>query len=52
MSFNIDQSTQNMLLVMKPYNAIKGGKNTIYLKIWDSIDDRMIFENYLHNENL
>jgi len=51
MSFNIDQSTQNLLLVMKPYNALKGGKNVIYLKIWDSIEDRMI-KNYLHNDNL
>ena len=52
MNFNIDQSTQNLLLVMRPYNAIKGGKNTTYLKIWDTQEDKMIFENYLHNSNL
>ena len=37
---------------MRPFSAIKGGKSIIYLKIWDSQEDRMIFENYLNNENL
>ena len=37
---------------MRPFNATKGSKKTIYLKIWDSTEDRIIFENYLQNSNL
>ena len=40
------------MLIMRPFNAIQGGKNTIYLKIWDSQDDKMIFENYILYTNL
>ena len=37
---------------MRPFNASIGGKNTIYLKIWDTLEDKIIFENYLQNINL
>ena len=52
MSFNIDQTYENLLLVLRPYIPdIKKG-NQIYLKFWDSKNDKMIYEDYITNPNL
>ena len=48
--FNIDETTENILLILKPsIKRIKSKmhKSEVYLKIWDTYKDRIIFENYI-----
>ena len=52
--FNIDETTENILLILrpKPSSDKKTHKSEIYLKIWDTNADKIIFENYIMNKSL
>ena len=45
--FNIDETTENILLILTPFAPAKVHKSEVYLKIWDTYKDRIIFENYI-----
>ena len=52
--FNIDETTENILLILRPNPSSdkKTHKSEIYLKIWDTNADKIIFENYIMNKSL